>query len=93
MANIKSAKKRNIQNEKRRVKNVSAKSSVRTSIKKVVIALGAKKDEEQVKKLQEVHGSFIKTIDTAAGKGVMHWKTVARKKSRMAKKVNAFINS
>ncbi len=87
MANIKSAKKRNLQNEKRRERNASVKSAVRTSAKKVVKAISAKPVKaEEIDQLQK---EFVKTIDTAAGKGVLHKKTAARKKSKIAKKVNA----
>ncbi|WP_326527412.1 30S ribosomal protein S20, partial [Dokdonella sp.] len=42
MANIKSAKKRARQSEKARQRNVSARSMVRTAIKKVIKAIDAK---------------------------------------------------
>jgi len=88
VANIKSAEKRNRQNEKNRERNVRIRSTVKTATKKVVVATSAKegKNPETIKTLFK---SFVSTIDTARKKGVMHWKTAARRKSRMAKKVNA----
>ena len=87
MANIKSAEKRNRQNEKNRKKNVQVKSTVKTATKKVLVASQAKeKNSESIKGLFK---SFSSTVDSACRKGVIHWKTAARKKSRMAKKVNA----
>jgi small subunit ribosomal protein S20 len=87
VANIKSAEKRNRQNEKNRVRNIKVKKTVKTSVKKVNDAVSAKaKNPETV---SNVFRSFMSTIDTACKKGVIHWKTAARKKSRMAKKVNA----
>lgn len=85
MANIKSAEKRNRQNEKRRQKNSKIKSSVRTAEKKVRKSLENNSNETA----QVLFKEFVKKIDTAAGKDILHWKTAARKKSRLAKKVNS----
>ena len=85
MANIKSQEKRNKQNEKRRARNVQVKSSIRTAAKKVEKAVEAKEGQESVKAL---YVKFTSTIDKAAGAGVVHKKTAARKKSRIAKRVN-----
>ncbi len=90
MANIKSAKKRIKTNEKRREKNVKVKSAVRTEAKKVLKSLEAKTaDGTATVSAADAFKGFSKTIDRAAGKGIIHWKTAARKKSRLAKKVNA----
>ena len=88
LANIKSAKKRNRQNETRRLKNSSVKSSIRTENKKVLNALTGKEaaGPEEIKAL---FNGFVSKIDNAAAKNIYHWKTAARKKSRLAKKVNA----
>lgn len=95
MANIKQQKKRNIQNEKRRMKNSGVKSSIRTAAKKVVKATDLKdvKETKSTEQIQESFKIFIKTIDTAAGKGIIKKSTAARKKSRLAKKVNSAIAS
>jgi len=89
LANIKSQKKRNRQNEKRRVKNSQVKSSIRTINKSVLKTITAK-EEKNVEKAQELLQKFIKNIDTAAGKGIIHKKKAARKKSRLTKQVNSF---
>jgi small subunit ribosomal protein S20 len=88
VANIKSAKKRNIQNEKRRVKNSAVRSSVRTVTKKVLSSLEST-SENKNQAVADQHMKFIKVVDKASAKGIIHWKTAARKKSRIAKKVNA----
>jgi len=89
LANIQSQVKRNRQNEKRRIKNSHVRSSIRTANKKVIKALEAKEaDTEEIKSL---FNSFVKTIDTAAQKGIVKQNTAARKKSRLAKKVNKLI--
>lgn len=84
MANSKSAEKRNRQSEKRRQRNSQVKSSIRTAEKKV-----RKQLENQSKEnVPALFNEFVKKIDTAACKGIVHWKTAARKKSRLAKKIN-----
>lgn len=90
MANIKQQKKRNLQNERNRQRNAQAKSSIRTASKKVLKSVESKdiKDESV---LVEIFKSFVKTIDTAASKGIIKKETAARKKSRLAKKVNTAV--
>ena len=92
MANIKQQKKRNIQNEKNRTRNTTVKSSIRTAAKKIVKAIDSK-EATNAAQLQESLKNFIKTIDTAAGKGIIKKSTAARKKSRLARKVNAAVAS
>mgnify|MGYP001389339487 FL=1 len=92
MANIKQQKKRNRQNEKRRIKNSNVKSTIRTAAKKIVKTIESKEGKD-LNKIQEYFLNFTKTIDTAAGKGIIKKNTAARKKSRLAKKVNAAIAS
>ena len=86
MANIKSQEKRNKQNEKRRARNTQVKSSIRTAAKKVEKAVVAKQGQDAVK---DMYVKFVSTIDKAVGAGVVHKNTAARKKSRIAKRVNA----
>ena len=84
MANIKSAKKRVLVNRKKAERNKSIKSAVKTSIKKVEVAIEAKDKEAAVAALQNA----IYTIDKAATKVVYHKNTAARKVSRLSKAVN-----
>jgi small subunit ribosomal protein S20 len=88
MANIKQQKKRNLQNEKQRVRNSQVKSSIRTAAKKVN-KITELKDTQDVVVIQETYRLFVKTIDTAASKGIVKKRTADRKKSRLAKKVNS----
>lgn len=90
MANIKSSKKRNRQNERRRIKNSAVKSSIKKAAKKVITAVESK-EEKDPQEIKELFRKYVKTIDTASRKRIIHWKTVARKKSRLAKKVNSAI--
>ena len=92
MANIKQQKKRDRQNEKRRVKNSQVKSTIRTAAKKIVKTIESKEGKD-LDKIQSYFLDFTKTIDTAAGKGIIKKNTAARKKSRLAKKVNAALAS
>lgn len=90
MANIKQQKKRNIQNERNRERNSQTKSSIRTAVKKVLKTVETKENKDETTIL-DTFKNFVKTIDTAAGKGIIKKETAARKKSRLAKKVNAAV--
>jgi small subunit ribosomal protein S20 len=85
MAAKSSAEKRHRQSEVARMRNRSTKSAVRTSVKNFLAAV-KQKDEEKAKELYRL---FVKKIDTAAGKRIIHKNTAARKKSRMAAQFNA----
>jgi small subunit ribosomal protein S20 len=78
MANIKSQKKRNRQNEKRRMRNKSIKSDLKTSIRRVERAAEAGEPTDELLETAQ------KKIDTAAAKGVLHPNAAARQKSRLA---------
>jgi len=78
MANIKSQEKRNRQNVVRRQRNKSITSDLKTSIKKVEQAVASGEPSDELFKVAQ------KKIDVAASKGVLHPRTAARKKSRLA---------
>ena len=82
MANIKSQKKRNRQNEKARQRNKTLMSDLKTSIKKVETAAAAGEPTETL--YQEAQ----KRIDVAAKKGLLHANTAARKKSRLSASIS-----
>ena len=84
MANIKSAKKRILVNEKKAERNKSIKSKVKTMIKKVDAAV-ATGDAEAAK--ASLLAAVIE-IDKACSKGVYHKNTAARRVSRLTKAVN-----
>ena len=85
MPNIKSAIKRTRVIEKKTLRNNMIKSGYRTAVKKFEQAVEAKNVEEATKLLQEA----TKKIDQACTKGVIVKNTAARKKSNLAKKLNA----
>jgi small subunit ribosomal protein S20 len=79
-----SAEKRHRKSEERRLRNKSAKSAVKSSVKKFTV-LAQKKDPETDAALKEM----IKKLDSAAGKGIIKKNAAARKKSRMQRYYNA----
>ncbi len=85
MPNIKSAIKRAKKSEKRRLRNASLKSALRTAIKHAdqAIASGDVNVAAEAVKLAQ------KKLDKAVTKGIIHKNAAARKKSRLAQKLNA----
>ena len=85
MANIASQIKRNRQTVKLHARNQAVRSELKTRIKKAADAASggdaATKDA--------AFRAAQKRIDTAAAKGVVHKRTAARRKSRLAKRMNA----
>ena len=79
MPNNLNAAKRQRQNISRRLRNRTVKSSCKTAVKAFEIALKDNNKEVAEEKLK----ISVKMLDSAAGKGVFHKNTVARKKSRM----------
>jgi small subunit ribosomal protein S20 len=83
VANIKSQIKRNRQTVKRTERNKAVRSELKTRTKNAAAAAAAGADDaaDLVKAAQ-------KRIDSAASKGVIHKNAAARRKSRLAKKLN-----
>ncbi|MFA5251099.1 MAG: 30S ribosomal protein S20 [Phycisphaerae bacterium] len=85
MAHSLSAKKRVRQNAKNNMTNRSRKAQIKTQIKRfeAILASGdAKAASEQYKLI-------AKKLDKTAATSTMHKKTASRKKSRLAKRLNA----
>jgi small subunit ribosomal protein S20 len=80
MANIASQKKRNRQNEKRRLRNKGIRSELKTRVKtaKQSAASGDESAHEQVREAQ-------KRLNKAGAKGVIHKNAAARRTSRLMK--------
>ena len=85
MANIKSAKKRVLVSQAKADRNKSARSKVKTYIKKVESAVAAG-DKAAA---QAALVAATTEIDKACTKGVYHKNTASRKVSRLSKAVNA----
>ena len=84
MPHTKSAKKRLRQNEKRRLRNRSTKSAIKTQIKKVLAAAKGGSPEE----LRTQLNLAAKKLDKAAAKRIIHPNLAARKKSQLARLAN-----
>ena len=84
MANSASAKKRIKQNERNHLRNRSRKSAVKTATRKFLDNL-QKGDLQQA---QETFAEVQKQLDQVAAKGTLHRNTAARRKSRLAKRLN-----
>lgn len=85
MPNIKSAIKRVSVIEKKTLRNNMIKSAYKTAVKKFEQAVEAK----DMKNAEVLFSEATKKIDQACAKGVIVKNTAARKKSNLAKKLNA----
>ncbi|MDU4888975.1 MAG: 30S ribosomal protein S20 [Clostridium sp.] len=84
MANIKSAKKRIKITQAKTMRNTMLKSSLKTTIKKFEVAIASK----DAAVAQENFKNVVKALDMAASKGIIHKNKAAKKKSRLAAKLN-----
>ena len=84
MAHSLSAKKRIKQNVKRRTINRARKSTVKTQIKRFETALSS----GDVQAASEQFRLVAQRLDKVSSTSTMHKRTAARKKSRLAKKLN-----
>lgn len=89
MATHKSALKRQKQDEKRSQRNVHIRSTVKTLIKRVRLAVEAK----DIDKARTTLAEAIPAIDKAKSKGVIHRNTASRKISRLTRRVNSLQSS
>jgi small subunit ribosomal protein S20 len=80
-----SALKRARQNEKRRLRNQSRKTRVKHAVRDVRQAVAQNNPEEAQAALKKA----IPVIARVAGKGTLHWRTAARKISRLTRQVKA----
>ena len=85
MANSPQARKRAIQNEKRRSLHASQRSMVRSSIRKVVKAVESRNIDEA----RSAYKEMVPLLDRYAGRGLIHKNKVARHKHRLQKHIKA----
>jgi small subunit ribosomal protein S20 len=83
LANIKSAIKRNKQNEKRRLRNRIFRGRARTAVKKARLEIAGGDPESA----RTVAVEAISALDKAAQKGVLHRNNAARRKSRLMRRL------
>jgi small subunit ribosomal protein S20 len=88
VANIKSQIKRNLTNEKARLRNKAAKSEVKTRIKTAVASTtaGAETAAEDLR-------LAVKRLDKAAARGIIHKNQASNRKARLVKRINALTGS
>ena len=84
MPNIKSAKKRVKVIAAKTERNNAINSALKTDIKKANIAIEANAENKA-----EAVRVALRAIDKATAKGILHKNTAARKKSSLARKLNA----
>jgi small subunit ribosomal protein S20 len=77
--------KRARQNVKRNRRNTVVRSSLRTTVKKVVSAIETGDAERARTELPQA----VRALDKAASKGVIHHKQASRKISRLTRRVQA----
>ncbi|RME55662.1 MAG: 30S ribosomal protein S20 [Deltaproteobacteria bacterium] len=85
MATHASALKRHRQSLKRRARNRMHRSAMKTQIKHLMKAI----ETNDPQKAQEELRKTVKKIAKTSAKGVLHWKTAARKISRLTRRVDA----
>ena len=83
MANIKSQKKRILTNEKRRVRNQSVKSELKTLVRQTREAVEAGDKDKALAALRVAS----RKLDVAVSKGVIHKNQAANRKSKLARRV------
>jgi len=84
VSNIKSQQKRNLTNERARLRNKSVKSALRTAVRAFREAAAAGEKD----KAAELLVSTGRKLDKAASKGVIHKNQAANKKSALAHALN-----
>lgn len=84
MPNIKSAKKRVKVAEAKTLRNKMIKSALKTDIKKYEAAAASGAPETK-----ELYTKAVSAVDKARMKGVMHKNKANRRKSQLAKRLNA----
>ena len=85
MPHTRSARKNLRKTEKRRLHNRALKKAIKTQIKKVLDTAAS----GTVDQLRQEFQAVTKKLDKAAAKRVIHPNTAARKKSQLARLVNA----
>jgi len=85
LANIESAKKRNRQNQKRRLRNRVFRGRARSYVKQARLAI----ESGNVDEARAATMSAVSALDKAAEKGVIHKNNASRRKSRIMRSLAA----
>lgn len=89
MAQHKSAKKRILQNDKKRIRNRHIRTTLRSALKKFEQTL----EKQNAEELKAIMGKTISIVDTAASKGVIHKNKAARHVSQITRKINSLLTT
>jgi small subunit ribosomal protein S20 len=84
-----SAIKRTRQAERRKLRNTSIRSKIKTVTKRIEEAITEKNQEDVKKFLREI----IRTVNSAVSKGALHKNTASRKISRLSKLANTVLKA
>jgi small subunit ribosomal protein S20 len=87
VANSASAAKRNRQNEKNRQLNKARRTALKTQTRRFLDAATAADKDSAAATFSAVQ----KKLDQLAAKGTLHRNTAARRKSRLARRLNAVV--
>jgi len=85
MANTRSAQKRIRQSLKRRARNRAHRSTMRTAVKKLRLAVAEGRADEA----RELLVPTLSIVDATAQKGIIHSNVADRTKSRLTRAVNS----
>lgn len=85
MANLPSARKRAKQDERKRTLNRARKAALKTETRKLLDVIS----QGDAARAQDQFVRVTKKLDQVAAKGTLHKNTVARRKSRLARQINA----
>jgi len=87
VANLATAKKRNKQNATRRDRNRARKAMLKTQTRALLDSIR----DGNLDQAQTHFSTLTKKLDQVAAKGMLHKRSVARRKSRLAKRLNTAI--
>jgi len=87
VANLLSAEKRIRQNERNRIRNRVRKAKIKTETRKLLDAL----HDGDAKRAEQAFSVVTKKLDQGAAKGTLHRNTVARRKSRLARRLRSVV--
>lgn len=85
MPNIKSAMKRDVKSKKENAENKAKRTALKTTLKKFDAAVA----EGNKQAAADTYKVAVKTVDSAAGKGIIHKNNAAHKKSAMTAKLTS----
>lgn len=84
MANLKASKKAILTSRKRQVRNQAVRSAIKTFVKKTRSAIDEGSDS-----VTQLYQATSSLVDKAAKKGIIHKNAANRRKSRLARRLNA----